>query len=146
MSWLTSGLKAVNAGLRFDLFLPKQLTQFHLSSAIFNILDEETCAQWEGLKQQKHESGCSSDEQRSRRSTWASLWIIVVRFPTIPFPAGICSTSKEEDEKESFLLQPSGNTHQGVWLETRNPRLKVQQQTFVRLCVFDSAQAVLHWL
>lgn len=146
MSWMTSGLKAVNAGLHFDLFLPKQLTQFHLSSAIFNILDEETCAQWEGLKQQKHESGCSSDEQMSRRSTWASLWIIVVRFPTILFPAGICSTSKEEDEKESFLLQPSGNTS-GCLTWDSKPQVKGAAANFCAfLMVFDSAQAVLHWL
>lgn len=145
MSWLTSGLKAVNAGLHFDLFLTERLTQFHLSSAIFNILDEETCTQREGLKQQKHESGCSSDEQMSRRSTWASLWITVVRFPTIPFPAGICSTSKE-DEKGSFFLQPSGNTSGCLTLDTK-PQVKGAAANFCAfLIVFDRAQAVLYWL
>lgn len=46
LSWPTSSLlyKTVNVGLRFDLFLHKQLTRLHLSSAIFNMLDEETCA------------------------------------------------------------------------------------------------------
>lgn len=127
LSWLTSSPlhKTVNVGLRFDLFLHKQLTRLHLSSAIFNMLDEETCAHWEGLKQQKYESGRCSDEQMSGRSTSRPLveWSGYI-FPQFPSQSASCSASKEKMKKRLSYCSPLV-THQGVWLETHNPRLKL---------------------
>lgn len=112
LSWPTSSplYKTVNVGLRFDLFLHKQLTRLHLSSAIFNMLDEETCP-LRGAKTTEIWVWPLlgwTDEQTQHFT--ASRWMIRLHFPTIPFPVGILQHFQREDEKASLLLQPSGNT------------------------------------
>lgn len=65
-----------------------------------------------------------------------------LRFPTIPFPAGIMQHLQRDNEKESFLLQPSG-IKPGCRTWDTGSQVKGAAANFcVFLVVSDQAQAV----